>query len=65
MNQKAKVQVKKTPKHKMEAQEKLAQHIYSGTAGRGMECVRMKGTHDMVSVTIYPDAIESKEDIQL
>ena len=65
MNQQAMMRLKKMQKQMMEAQEKLEQTVYSGTAGGGMVCVRMKGNHEMVSVTIDPDAIEAKEDIEL
>lgn len=64
MNQQAMMRLKKC-KTNDGSTGKLEQTVYSGTAGGGMVCVRMKGNHEMVSVTIDPDAIESKEDIEL
>ncbi len=65
MNQQAMMRLKKMQKQMMEAQEKLEATIFTGTAGGGMVTVEMKGTHEVISVKIDPDALESKEDIEM
>jgi len=49
----------------MEAQAKLEASVFTGTAGGGMVTVEVKGTHEVLSVKIDPDALESKEDIEM
>lgn len=49
----------------MEAQEKLEATVFTGTAGGGMVTVEVKGNHEVVSVKIDPDALESKDDIEM
>ena len=65
MNQQAMMRLKKMQKQMMEAQEKLESTVFQGTAGGGMVTVEVKGTHEVVSVKIDPDALESKEDIEM
>lgn len=65
MNQQAMMRLKKMQKQMMEAQEKLEKTIFTGTAGGGMVTVEVKGSHEVVSVKIDPDALESKEDIEM
>lgn len=65
MNQQAMMRLKKMQKQMMEAQEKLESTVFTGTAGGGMVTVEVKGNHDVVSVRIDPDALESKEDIEM
>ena len=65
MNQQAMMRLKKMQKQMMEAQEKLESTVFTGTAGGGMVTVEVKGNHDVVSVKIDPDALESKEDIEM
>lgn len=52
-------------KQMMEAQEKLEATVFTGTAGGGMVTVEVKGNHEVVSVKIDPDALESKDDIEM
>ena len=56
MNQQAMMRLKKMQKQMMEAQEKLESTVFQGTAGGGMVTVEVKGTHEVVSVKIDPDA---------
>ena len=65
MNQQAMVRLKKMQKQMMEAQEKLEATVFTGTAGGGMVTVEVKGNHEVVSVKIDPDALESKDDIEM
>lgn len=65
MNQQAMMRIKKMQKQMEEAQAKLESTIYQGTAGGGMVSVEMKGTHEVLSINIDPDALESKEDIEM
>lgn len=65
MNQQAMMRLKKMQKQMMEAQEKLESTMFTGTAGGGMVTVEVKGNHEVVSVKIDPDALESKEDIEM
>ena len=65
MNQQAMMRLKKMQKQMMEAQEKLESTVFTGTAGGGMVTVEVKGTHEVVSVKIDPDALESKDDIEM
>lgn len=59
------MRLKKMQKQMMEAQEKLEQTVFSGTAGGGMVRVEVKGTHEVVRISIDPDALESKDDIEM
>lgn len=65
MNQQAMMRLKKMQKQMMEAQAKLEASVFTGTAGGGMVTVEVKGTHEVLSVKIDPDALESKEDIEM
>ena len=65
MNQQAMMRLKKMQKQMMEAQAKLEASVFTGTAGGGMVTVEVKGTHEVLKVTIDPDALESKEDIEM
>lgn len=65
MNQQAMMRLKKMQKQMMEAQEKLENSVFKGTAGGGMVTVEVKGTHELLSVHIDPEAFESKEDIEM
>lgn len=65
MNQQAMMRLKKMQKQMMEAQNKLEASVFTGTAGGGMVTVEVKGTHEVLSVKIDPDALESKEDIEM
>ena len=65
MNQQEMMRLKKMQKQMMEAQEKLEATVFTGTAGGGMVTVEVKGNHEVVSVKIDPDALESKDDIEM
>ena len=65
MNQQAMMRLRKMQKQMEEAQEKLESTVFTGTAGGGMVTVEIKGNHDIVSVKIDPDALESKDDIEM
>ena len=65
MNQQAMMRLKKMQKQMMDAQKQLEESVFTGTAGGGMVTVQVKGTHEVVSVTIDPEALESKEDIEM
>lgn len=57
MNQQAMMRLKKMQKQMMEAQEKLENTIFKGTAG-GVVTVEVKGSHEVLSVTIDKEALE-------
>ena len=65
MNQQQMLRLKKMQKQMMEAQAKLEASVFTGTAGGGMVTVEVKGTHEVISDKIDPDALESKEDIEM
>ena len=65
MNQQAMMRLKKMQKQMMDAQKQLEETVFTGSAGGGMVTVQVKGTHEVLSVTIDPDALESKEDIEM
>ena len=65
MNQQQMLRLKKMQKQMMEAQAKLEASVFTGTAGGGMVTVEVKGPHEVLSVKIDPDALESKEDIEM
>ena len=65
MNQQAMMRLKKMQKQMMDAQKQLEETVFTGTAGGGMVTVEVKGTHEVLSVKIDPDALESKEDIEM
>lgn len=63
MNQQAMMRLKKMQKQMMEAQEKLESTVFTGTAGGGVVTVEVKGTHEVLSVTIDEEAI--KDDLEM
>ena len=65
MNQQAMMRLKKMQKQMMDAQKQLEETVFTGSAGGGMVTVEVKGTHEVLSVTIDPEALESKEDIEM
>ncbi len=48
----------------MKAQADLANETVTGTAGGGVVSVEMNGHHDVVAVTLDPDAVDP-EDVEL
>ena len=65
MNQQAMMRLKKMQKQMMDPQKQLEETVFTGSAGGGMVTVQVKGTHEVLSVTIDPDALESKEDVEM
>ena len=63
MNQAQMMRLRKMQKEMMEAQERLEQTIFTGTAGGGVVKVEVKGNHEVVSVTIDEEA--AKDDIEM
>ncbi len=63
MNQQQMMRLRKMQKQMMEAQEKLESTIFTGTAGGGVVSVEVKGTHEVISVKIDPEA--AKDDIEM
>ena len=49
----------------MDAQKRIAETVFTGTAGGGMVEVKMTGEHEVKSVKIDPEAFESKDDIEM
>lgn len=64
MNQNAMKKLKKMQRDMMEAQKKLEETLFTGTAG-GVVTVTVYGNHTVSSVTIDPEAIESAEDVEM
>ncbi len=58
MNQQQMMKFRKMQKQMMEAQEKLEQTVFTGTAGGGVVSVTVKGNHEVVAVNIDKEAIE-------
>ena len=65
MNQQAMMKLRKMQKQMQEAQARLEETVYEVTAGGGMVKVEVKGSHEVLSVNINPDALESKDDIEM
>ena len=63
MNQAQMMRLRKMQKEMMEAQERLEQTIFTGTAGGGVVKVEVRGNHEVVSVTIDSEA--AKDDIEM
>ncbi|MBQ9448365.1 MAG: YbaB/EbfC family nucleoid-associated protein [Acholeplasmatales bacterium] len=58
MNQQQMMRLRKMQKQMMEAQEKLENAVYTGTAGGGVVEAQVKGNHEVVAIKIDPEAIE-------
>lgn len=63
MNQQAMMRLKKMQKQMIEAQEKLESTIFTGTAGGGVVSVEVKGSHEVLSVVIDPEA--ASDDLEM
>ncbi len=63
MNQQQMMKLRKMQKQMMEAQQKLEETIFTGTAGGGIVTVEVKGNHEVVSVSIDPEA--AADDIEM
>ena len=57
------MRLRKLQKQMEEAQAKLEATVFKGTAGGGVVSVEVKGNHEVVSVTIDPEA--AKDDIEM
>ena len=57
MNQQQIMRLRKIQKQMMEAQEQLENSVFTGTAGGGVVSVEVKGTHQVLSVKIDPEAL--------
>ena len=58
MNQQQMMKLRKMQKQVMEAQAKLEQTVFTGTAGGGVVKAEVKGSHEVVSVKIDKEAID-------
>lgn len=58
MNQQQMMRLRKMQKQMEEAQAKLEQTVFTGTAGGGVVKAEVKGSHEVVSVTIDKEALE-------
>lgn len=65
MNQQAMMKLRKMQKQMEETQKELENTVYKGSAGGGMVLVEVKGNHEVLSITIDPDALESRDDIEM
>lgn len=63
MNQAQMMRLKKMQKQMEEAQAKLEQTVFTGTAGGGVVSVKVKGSHEVVEVSIDPEA--AKDDLEM
>ena len=57
------MKLRKLQKQMEEAQAKLEATVFTGTAGGGVVSVSVKGSHEVVGVTIDPEA--AKDDIEM
>ncbi len=64
MNQAMMMKIRKMQKQLQEAQEKLQNSTFIGKSG-GICSVEVKGSREVVKVTIDQDAFEGKEDIPM
>lgn len=64
MNQQMMMKLRKMQKQLEEAQAKLQESVYEGSAG-GVVTVKVKGTHEVLEVNIAPEAFESVDDIDM
>lgn len=65
MNQAAMMKIRKMQKEMMDAQKRIAETVFTGKSGGGMVEIQMTGEHEVKSVKIDPEALESKEDIEM
>ena len=63
MNQQQMMKLRKMQKQMMEAQERLQETVFTGTAGGGVVKVEVKGSHEVVSVKIDEEAV--KDDLEM
>ena len=58
-------QAQKMQQDMIKMQEELDTMTCEASTGGGMVTVKVKGTHEVLSVEIDPEALESKEDIEM
>ena len=63
MNQAQMMKLRKMQKEMMEAQERLENTVFEGTAG-GAVTVKVKGNHEVVEINIDPEPIDDVEMVQ-
>ncbi len=63
MNQQQMMRLRKMQRQMEEAQEKLEQTVFTGTAGGGVVSVDVKGSHEVVAIHIDPEA--AKDDLEM
>ena len=63
MNQAQMMRLRKMQKEMMEAQERLEQTVFTGTAGGGVVTAEVKGNHTVISVKIDEEA--AKDDLEM
>ena len=56
MNQQQMMKLRKMQKQMQEAQDKLEATVFTGTAGGGVVVAEVKGSHEVVSIKIDPEA---------
>ena len=64
MNQQQMMKLRKMQKQMMEAQEKLEQTVFTGTAGGGVVTAEVKGNHEVVAIHIDQEAMDDKEMVE-
>ena len=64
MNQQQMMKIRKMQKQMMEAQEKLEQTVFTGTAGGGVVTAEVKGNHEVVAIHIDQEAMDDKEMVE-
>lgn len=63
MNQQQMMKLRKLQKQMEEAQAKLEETVFTGTAGGGVVSAQVKGNHEVVAINIDPEA--AKDDIEM
>ncbi len=58
------MKLRKMQKQMMEAQEKLEQTVFTGTAGGGVVTAEVKGNHEVVAIHIDPEAMDDKDMVE-
>ncbi len=56
--------IQKLQKEMMETQKEIENTVFTGTAG-GVVSVDVKGTKELINVTINPEAMESPDDVEM
>ena len=64
MNQAQMMRLRKMQKEMMEAQERLEQTVFTGTAGGGVVTAEVKGNHEVVAIHIDQEVMDDKEMVE-